>query len=85
MNLVQFLDDYGRSTATNMLSYRDTAEGGAEPNEFSVPGATLLLATARIRSEGALNFAGDSVDITGAKFRALDFPNTPSTTWDFAV
>ena len=35
MNLVQFSDDYSRSTATNMLWYRDTAKGGAVMDEFA--------------------------------------------------
>ena len=68
-----FLDDYGRSTATNMLWYRDTAKSGAEPNEFAVPGAALLPST---------NVA-DGASPTGAQIRALDFTNTlrnPSTT-----
>ena len=42
MNLVQFLDDYGKSRATNMLWLCNTAKGGAELNEFGVPGAPLL-------------------------------------------
>jgi hypothetical protein len=41
MNLVQFSDDYGRSTATNMLWYRDTGTGTADPDEF-VAGVTAL-------------------------------------------
>ena len=35
MNLVQFSDNYNRSTATNMFWYCDTAKGGADPNEFA--------------------------------------------------
>ena len=42
LNLVQILDDYGKRRATNMLWFRDTAKGGAELNEFGVPGAPLL-------------------------------------------
>ena len=34
LNLVQFSDDYGRSSATNMLWYKDTGIGGASPHEF---------------------------------------------------
>ena len=41
MNLAQFLDDYGRSTATNMLWYRDTVTGGADPNEFAAAKTVL--------------------------------------------
>ena len=73
MNLVRFLDDYGRSTATNMCWYGDTAKRGAELNQFSVPGAALLLETAR--SEGDLDFAGYTASITGNVFREqLSYP-----------
>ena len=34
MNLVQFSDDYSRSTATNMFCNRDTSTGAADINEF---------------------------------------------------
>ena len=75
MNLVRFLDDYGRSTATTMCWYGDTAKRGAELNQFSVPGATLLLETAR--SEGDLDFAGYTASITGNVFREQLFYPKP--------
>ena len=57
LNLVQFSDDYGRSSATNMLWYKDTGTGEASPDEF--------------RDSGALLAAGDvpnATALTGANF-----------------
>ena len=66
MNLVQFSDDYGRITATNMLWYRGTAKSDAEPNEFGVPGAALLPA----------DTVADDAAVNEANIRALYFANT---------
>ena len=41
MNLALYSDDYSRSSATNMLWYRDTATGGAVMNEFTDSKITL--------------------------------------------
>ena len=59
-----------------MLWYGDTVEGGAEPNEFGASGAALLPTTTC--GEGSLDFAEDSVNITGGKFRAINFANIHS-------
>ena len=73
MNLVQFLDDYGRITATNMFWYRATAKGGDEPNAFGVPREALLSKVAR--SEGVFDHAGYTANLTGRVFRALNLAN----------
>ena len=73
MNLVQFSDDYSRSTATNMFWYRDTSTGAADLNEFGAAGVALL--PADDPGGGDLAFAGDGDAVTGAKFRALNFAN----------
>ena len=73
MNLVQFSDDYSRSTATNMFWYRDTSTGAADLNEFGTAGVALL--PAADPGGGDLAFAGDDDAVTGAKFRALKFAN----------
>ena len=49
-----------------MLWYCDTAKGGAEPNEFGVPGAALL----------PLGTMADGANPTGALIQAIDFANT---------
>lgn len=62
MNLVQFSDDYGRSTATNMLWYKDTSTGAAVSNEF--PTAATALPTGTV---------ANNAEATGAQLRtALD-------------
>ena len=58
LNLVQFRDDYGRSTTTNMLWYRDTASGRSSGNEF-----------ARADEIIAAGDVADGANITGASFR----------------
>ena len=58
LNLVQFSDDYGRSTATNMLWYRDTASGSSSGNEFA-PADEII----------AAGDVADGANITGASFR----------------
>ncbi len=65
MNLVTFSDDYSRSTATNMLWYKDTNTGAAIASEFA--SATTLLPAATVAN-------GDQ--ITGANFRGIDFANS---------
>ena len=57
-NLVQFSDDYGRSSATNMLWYKDTGTGQASPNEFRDSGALL-----------PVNPITDVTALTGKKFQ----------------
>lgn len=65
MNLVTFSDDYSRSTATNMLWYKDTNTGAAIANEFAT--ATTLLPVATV---------ANADQITGANFRGIDFVNS---------
>ena len=61
MNLVQFSDDYSRSTATNMFWYRDTAKGGAEMDEF-----VENLVSAK-KGDGSVE--DDATDIKGAELK----------------
>ena len=58
MNLAQFSDDYGRSTATNMLWYRDTGGGVASGNEF-LPADEII----------PVGDVGNAANVTGADFR----------------
>ncbi|XP_065193174.1 uncharacterized protein LOC135824369 [Sycon ciliatum] len=58
LNLVQFSDDYGRSSATNMLWYKDTGTGQASPNEFRDSGVLL-----------PVNPITDVTALTGKNFR----------------
>ena len=70
INLVQYSDDYSRSTANNMFWYRDTSTGAADLDEFAEGDALL---PAGDPGGGDLAFAGDDDAVTGAKFRALRF------------
>ena len=58
LNLVQFSDDYGRSTATNMLWYRDTGNGSADASKFI--GADTLLPDGANDNQGG-NAAGGAL------------------------
>ena len=58
MNLVLFSDDYSRSSATNMMWYRDTAKGEAKTNEFT-KGSELI----------AVGTVGDANALNGGPFR----------------
>ena len=59
MNLVLFSDDYSRSSATNMMWYRDTGKGEAKLDEFT-KGADLI----------AVGTVGDGDALNGGPFRA---------------
>ena len=60
LNLVQFSDDYGRSSATNMLWYKDTGTGEASPNEFHATGTAGVLTAGDV---------ANATQLTGTLFR----------------
>ena len=43
MNLISFSDDYNKSSASNMLWYKDSGNGGSEGREFNSNAATANL------------------------------------------